>query len=100
MMKLHVDGRIMVDAAIFRRSNLNYPRLEIKKLDIADFLFQQVKQGEPEGHVRSKDIDFREIKEGDLAMCSPIVLGLSLNQKVWGEFDVESIKEKPPLMTL
>lgn len=81
-MKLCVDARIMIDAAIFRRSNLNYPRLEIKKLDMADFLFQQVKQDELEGRVRSKDIDCREIKEGDLAMCSLIVLGFSLNQKV------------------
>ncbi|OKL55245.1 hypothetical protein UA08_09489 [Talaromyces atroroseus] len=93
LLKLHVNGRIMVDAAIFRKSNPNYPRLEIKKPDMVDFFFEQVKRGEPEGRVRSKDVDFRAMKEEDLAMCSPTVLGFSLNEKIWGEFDVDSITE-------
>ncbi|EED11723.1 conserved hypothetical protein [Talaromyces stipitatus ATCC 10500] len=101
LLKLHVNGRIMVDAAIFRKTNPNYPRLEIKKPDTVDFFFEQVKQGGPESRIRGKDIDFSAMKEEDLAICSPTVLGFSLNEKIWGEyyqaknreFGVESIKE-------
>lgn len=86
LLKLHVNGRIMVDAAIFRKTNPNYPRLEIKKPDTVDFFFEQMKQGGPESRIRGKDIDFSAMKEEDLAICSPTVLGFSLNEKLWGEY--------------
>jgi hypothetical protein len=86
LLKLHVNGRIMVDAAIFRKTNPNYSRLEIKKPDTVDFFLEQVKQGGPESRIRGKDIDFSAMKKEDLAICSPTVLGFSLNEKIWGEY--------------
>uniref|UniRef100_A0A093VE36 Putative AAA family ATPase y4kL n=1 Tax=Talaromyces marneffei PM1 TaxID=1077442 RepID=A0A093VE36_TALMA len=68
LLKFHMHGRIMVDAAIFRKTNPNYPRLEIKKPDTVDFFFEQVKQGGPESRIRGKDIDFSAMKEEDLAI--------------------------------
>jgi hypothetical protein len=76
----------MVDAAIFRKTNPNYPRLEIKKPDTVDFFLELVKQGGSESRIRGKDIDFSAMKEEDLAICSPTVLGFSLNEKICGEY--------------
>ena len=40
LLKLYMNRRIIVNATIFYKINLNYLRLEIKKLDIVDFFFE------------------------------------------------------------
>ena len=40
--------------------------------------------------IRSNGIDPSALKEEDLAICSPTVLGFSLNEKAWGRLEHDS----------
>jgi hypothetical protein len=84
LMKLYVNGRIMVDAGFFRKTNPNYPRLEMKKSDFVDFFSSNSQESGAMDRVQNSDIAFGEMKDEDLARCSPTVLGFSLNEKIWG----------------
>jgi hypothetical protein len=43
-----------------------------------------VREGEWVDRVKSNGIDPNEMKENDFAVCSPTLLGFSLNEKIWG----------------
>ncbi|KAI1919982.1 hypothetical protein LOZ65_004261 [Ophidiomyces ophidiicola] len=92
MLKYPVDGRIMVDARLFRETNPNYGRLEFKKPHVTD-MFGTVLETKTVNRVRNRDMDPSQIPERDLATCSPTVLGYSLDDKFWGEFAVDKIEE-------
>lgn len=66
-LKFHVEERIMVDAVTFHKLNPNYPRLAIRKFDLPHE-------------------DRSAMKEEDLAICKPTVLGFLLKKKVWGVY--------------
>jgi hypothetical protein len=85
LMKVHVSGRIMIDAQQFRKWNPNYGRLASKKPHTD--LFGQLLDHEIVDRVRSNGMDPSELQEEDLAICSPTVLGFSLNEKVWGKLE-------------
>ncbi|TPX22405.1 hypothetical protein DIZ76_014277 [Coccidioides immitis] len=63
--------------------NPNYARLETKKLHVTD-LFSEVLESKIINHIQSNGIDFSEMHNNDLALCSPTVLSFSLNEKLWG----------------
>jgi hypothetical protein len=84
LMKHHVNSRVMVDAGLFRKVNPNYARLQIKKPQYMD-IFGQVRESDSVDRVRSNGMDPSELREDDLAICSPTLLGFSLNEKIWGE---------------
>lgn len=85
--KVHVSSRIMIDAQQFRKWNPNYARLAMKKPH--SDMFGQILDREIVDRVRSNGMDLSELKEEDLAICSPTVLGFSLNEKVWGKWVLE-----------
>jgi len=37
------------------------------------------------GQVKNADVDVHEMKDEDFLICSPIVYGFSLKDKLWGE---------------
>jgi hypothetical protein len=83
LMKVHVISRIMIDAQQFRKWNPNYARLTTKK-PYTD-MFGQILDHEIVDRVQSNGMDPSELKEEELAICSPTVLGFSLNEKIWGK---------------
>ncbi|KAJ8227486.1 hypothetical protein LV160_009067, partial [Aspergillus fumigatus] len=56
-------------------------------------MFGQILDHEIVDRVQSNGMDPGELKEEELAICSPTVLGFSLNEKIWGEFAVEEVAE-------
>ncbi|KAB8227883.1 ATP-binding protein [Aspergillus alliaceus] len=92
LMKLHVSSRVMIDMKLFRRSNPNYPKFETQKISIIDIFSNTVERVSVD-RIKSNGMDPRSMKERDLVRCSPSVLGYSLNEKIWGEFAVESIQQ-------
>jgi hypothetical protein len=87
LIKIHVNSRIMVDAGLFRELNPNYPRLEIKKPAVTDLCGWTV-GSKTVGRIQGNGMDPMEIGDDDLAICSPTVLGFSLDEKIWGEFQL------------
>jgi hypothetical protein len=83
LMKVHVISRIMIDAQQFRKWNPNYARLTTKKPHTD--MFGQILDHEIIDRVQSNGMDPSELKEEELAICSPTVLGFSLNEKIWGK---------------
>ena len=84
--EIHVNSRIMVDAAFFRENNPNYLRPRINGLEeekaLNDGWFAYV----PEPEVKSNGRELRELTDGDLLLCSPTVRGWSFGNKQWSEF--------------
>ncbi|KAH1353232.1 hypothetical protein KXX63_002251 [Aspergillus fumigatus] len=56
-------------------------------------MFGQILDHKIINHVQSNSIDPGELKEEELAICSPTVLSFSLNKKIWGEFAIEEVAE-------
>lgn len=82
LIQVHVDGRVMIDAASFRRINPNYPRFQDRR---------PVKLGayytvlETVDRITGNCVNPDEMEEEDLARCSPTVLGFCLDNKYWGK---------------
>ncbi|OCL12971.1 P-loop containing nucleoside triphosphate hydrolase protein [Glonium stellatum] len=96
--KLSVDGRIIVDPALFREYNPNYTKPsidELRKHTNSDmYAFNFSKPGEKKlNEVKSNGKEPAELKNDDLLICSPTVLGFSLNYKFWLEFAVDNISD-------
>jgi hypothetical protein len=88
LLRVHVRGRIMIDAQQFRKWNPNYARLATIKPHIN--LLGRHSNHEIVDRVRSNGMDPSDLEEEDLAICSPTVLGFSLNEKVWGRSEHDS----------
>jgi hypothetical protein len=84
LVRFPVNGRIMVDADLFRRFRPNYPRLTSKRIEIFD-IFRGLVESQSIARVKSNSIDPGEIADNDFLACSPTVLGFSLVDKTWGE---------------
>ena len=100
--KLSVDGRIIVDPVLFREYNPNYTKPSIDELrkhtnsDMYVFDFAKLFDNPAEkklDKVKSNGKDPAELKNDDLLICSPTVLGFSLNDKFWCKF-LDSRAEK------
>jgi hypothetical protein len=48
-------------------------------------MFGQILDHEIVDRIQSNGMDPGELKEEELAICSPTVLGFSLNEKIWGK---------------
>jgi hypothetical protein len=77
--RVSVDSRVMVDADFFWKMNPNYTR---PRANLAG-----TRWASPPGSDRVKcdDIELSELKEDELLICCPTVLGFSLDEKLWGE---------------
>jgi hypothetical protein len=86
-----VDGRIMIDANLFRKINPNYPRFRNKKPICTDFEFDVgllIGSSADQSHsskVRSNGKEPSEMSEDELLTCCPTLLGFSLSHKFWGK---------------
>src|SRR5262249_31946208 len=77
----YIKSRIMIDAVGFQECNPNYPRPRIhqnKPISIDLRTFEPVPS---DGDVKCADIDPKRLKDNDLLVCSPTVLGFSLDDK-------------------
>ena len=74
-----VSGRIMVDAVFFRRINPDYNRPRVEQSWWADFLGLD----EAEHNIKNSNVSPDELSDHDLLVCSPTVLGFSLDDKKW-----------------
>ncbi|EEH33168.2 MYB DNA-binding domain-containing protein [Paracoccidioides lutzii Pb01] len=92
LLKIRVNSRIMVDAELFRTMNPNYARLEAKKATVFDIL-GEASESKSVRRVKGSGMAPNEMVDCDLAICSPTVLGFSLNEKIWEEFAVEDVDE-------
>lgn len=111
--KLTVKGRIMVDPQSFREHDPNYQRPQIdgvaledlprlRRSDLHDMLLVEPGMGIPDmngvgPHETKRHIDAglkpSEMKDLQLLICSPTVLGFSLDRRVWAEFAVACIDD-------
>ena len=82
--RLFVDGRIIVDAKFFRRVNPNYDRPQVDPTSWWDLWAGSDSNGR-EGDIKNSEVQPQELEDEDLLVCSPTVLGFSLNQKRWRE---------------
>ena len=77
-----VNGRIIVDAVSFRRINPNYDRPQVEQSWWSGLWESSGSDGDKED-VQKSEVPPEELEEDDLLVCSPTVLGFSLNDKKW-----------------
>ena len=89
LVSVSVDSRIMIDAAYFRKVNPNFPiaHLESFCFGLDDDLPPPPPSPFPNqtGEVKNADVDVLEMKDEDFLICSPVVYGFSLKDKLWGK---------------
>ena len=110
-----INGRVMVDPAIFRRINPNYPLSYLKQdeedkmrivmwrdkkgkkhpIRVPQSVVDKEKGDSPDNSIET-DADGNEIKqqvftEEELIIASPVVLGYSFSEKLWLEFSLSGI---------
>ncbi|KAG0647501.1 ATPase family AAA domain-containing 3B [Hyphodiscus hymeniophilus] len=101
---ISTSGRIMVDAAQFRKINPNYARPSMiratngrRRSSKTVHLFDLFDNGLPPppcaDPVKVDDADVDMQDEDNLTICSPTVLGYSLKDKLWLEFAVDDVTE-------
>lgn len=83
--KIFINSRIIVDAASFQEINPNYTRLSIFKgsnsIDLWLIVDPASSNQIDESAIKSS-IDLNALTDEDLLICSPTVLGFSLNDKL------------------
>jgi hypothetical protein len=82
-----VNGKIIVDAKLFQKMNLNYTRPSInipcKRLEDSGISFWSFSNHfEINSVVQINKLDPEDANDNDLLLCSPTVLGFSLNNKL------------------
>ena len=77
---LFVDGRIVLDARLFRRVNPNYDRPQVNPSSWWDLWTSSGSDGR-EGDIQTSEVQPQELEAEDLLVCSPTVLDFSLNKK-------------------
>ena len=87
---MSINSQIIVDLVLFQEYNLNYIKPSINKLrkhinsDIYVFNFTKLFNNLIEkklNKVKSNGKEPTELKNDNLLICSPIILGFSLNDK-------------------
>lgn len=104
--KLTVKGRIMIDPQSFKEHDPNYQRPQIdgvsfddlprlRRSELHDMLIEPgVMAQATEGKAHIDDgIKPSDMKDEQLLVCSPTVLGFSLDRRVWAEFAVACIED-------
>ena len=77
-----VSSRIMVDAAFFRRVNPNYDTPQVGESSWS-FFWESAGSNENRNDIKNSEVPLHELGYHDLLVCSPTVLGFSLNDKQW-----------------
>ena len=85
--RLPVEGRIVVDANLFRKMNPNYSQRKTSEEEvssISSFGLLHHAQPQPE-RIKSTGLEPTKLSEDDLLVCCPTVPGFSFNNKAWSE---------------
>ncbi|KFZ23239.1 hypothetical protein V502_02283 [Pseudogymnoascus sp. VKM F-4520 (FW-2644)] len=94
--KIFINSRIMVDVATFQEINPNYTRPSIFKSANSVELWligDTTSSNQIDKSVMKSSMDLDALTDEDLLICSPTVLGFSLEDKLWLEFEVADISE-------
>lgn len=75
-----VDSRIVINAAYFRKVNPNFYTAQLKLIRFDDLPL--VPPPPQISEVKNIDVDVREMKDEDFLICSPVVYGFSLKDKL------------------
>lgn len=81
LVRISLRSKIMVDAEQFRKIIPGYARIIAKKTE--EGFFADVTTTEP--RVTNCNMDATNLPDDKLILCSPTVLGFSLDNKFWGE---------------
>ncbi|KAK5083831.1 hypothetical protein LTR05_006337 [Lithohypha guttulata] len=93
LIRLHVKSRIMIDVKQFRKCNPNYPKIFTSKVQyVMDFFGEVREERQHTPRVADNGLDLRNMSVDQLLLCSPTLMGFSLNDKFWGEFAVDDIR--------
>jgi hypothetical protein len=84
--KTHVNSRIIVDATSFRENNPKFPLRghDERVLRTSNSLNTYAAVSAATTVIVHGDLDATGMKESDLVICSHLVYGLVLNEKIWG----------------
>ncbi|ELR10095.1 hypothetical protein GMDG_04495 [Pseudogymnoascus destructans 20631-21] len=94
--EIFINSRIMIDAASFQEINPNYTRPSIfKGSDSIDLwlIVDPASSNQIDESAMKSSMDLDALTDEDFLICSPTVLGFSLNDKLWLEFAVADISE-------
>ncbi|KAL2056976.1 hypothetical protein ABVK25_002715 [Lepraria finkii] len=107
--KFNLKGRFMVDPLCFKEHNANYERPRIDGVsvrdllgirrrdleDISELLGNQDITGTNSSNASKSDGSSKlgEMTDEELLICSPTVLGFSLERRLWAEFAVAGIED-------
>ena len=85
--KLHVSSRVMVDAVSLKEANPNYsiPKIQESSDGVHDFAiltWEDLSSTASQSTVE-RTLSAQDIQHEDLLICSPTVLGYSLQDKLW-----------------
>jgi hypothetical protein len=85
-LKFSTSGRIMVDAKAFKNANPNYgkPRVETSHRGLYTIDFGAERKKMQQDKVK-KGIVPEKMRDEELLICNPTVLGFSLANKRWGQ---------------
>jgi hypothetical protein len=87
---ISVNGKIMVDAKLFQKMNPNYTRPSVnipcKRSEGSGLSFWDCDESESNSAAQTNKVDPEEANDTDLLLCSPTVLGFSLNDKLWCKY--------------
>jgi hypothetical protein len=83
--RITINGRIMVDPVKFRQDNPNYTRPSIFKSTkgVSIWLDMEVPSTQLDESTLKKGIKISELSDEDFLLCSPTVLGYSLENKLY-----------------
>ncbi|KAI8956826.1 hypothetical protein F5Y11DRAFT_364727 [Daldinia sp. FL1419] len=81
----HVDGRIMIDSACFHENKPNYPCPRVQKVRPKFTVLGRCDA------VKLVNLDPAQLAPNDLLICTPTVLGFSLEKKAFFEFAVAHV---------
>jgi hypothetical protein len=86
VIKKSINSRIMIDAAFFWKMNPNYSRCTSKKTrNIVRAWRNGTLDKLSDNQVMSGSIELATMKEEDLLICCPTMLGFSFSDKLWGK---------------
>ncbi|CAG8981848.1 hypothetical protein HYALB_00014000 [Hymenoscyphus albidus] len=95
--EISVNSRIIVDPAMFQEVNPNYARPSVFKrsgsIDIWELMLNDDPSTQLDESTLKKSVDLDRLDAEDLLICSPTVLGFSLEDHLWLEFAVANISD-------
>ncbi len=92
-LKITINGRIMVDPVKFQQDNPNYTRPSMfKSCEAINSIYtDDVPSTQLNESVLKKGVNINELSDEDFLLCSPTVLGYSLDNKLYCKITLPKI---------